>query len=53
MWSKLKKFLQRGYLRLSRLKAVRNIIDFFAVPKGTDDIRMVFNGTKSGLTEIT
>ena len=28
-----------------------NIADYFAVPKGTNNIFMVFNSTKSGLTE--
>ena len=53
IWSKLRKFLHRGYLKLTSLATLKNLTDFFAVPKGTDDIRMVFNGTKSGLTAVT
>ena len=30
---------------------MKNVTEYFAVAKGKDDIRMVFNGTKSGLTD--
>jgi hypothetical protein len=31
---------------------VESLTDFFTVPKGEDDIRVVYNGTSSGLNEI-
>ena len=31
---------------------VRSLTSFFAVPKGEDDIRMVYDGTKSGLNDV-
>ena len=51
MWSKLKKFISREYLTFVPEAGIKNITDFFAVPKGEQDIRMVFNGTRSGLTD--
>jgi hypothetical protein len=30
---------------------VRSLISFFVVPKGLDDIRMVYDGTVSGLND--
>ena len=48
---KMKKFLQRGYLTLVPFRRIKSLIDYFAVPKGTSDIRVVFNGTSCGLTD--
>ncbi len=31
---------------------VQSLTDFFSVPKGDDDIRMVYNGTSSGLNDV-
>jgi hypothetical protein len=31
---------------------VRLLTDFFSVPKGLDDIRLVYNGTSSGLNDV-
>jgi hypothetical protein len=31
---------------------VRSLTDFFSVPKGDSDIRMVYNGTSSGLNDV-
>jgi hypothetical protein len=31
---------------------VESLISFVAVPKGFDDIRMVYNGTKSGMNAV-
>ena len=45
---KLKKVRDRGYVAEG---PIDSLISFFAVPKGTDDIRMVYDGTKSGLND--
>lgn len=45
---KLAKMLLKGHLVWGQ---VDGLMYFFAVPKGTDDIRMVFDGTKSGLND--
>lgn len=38
-----RRYLNKGY--------VKSLINYFAVPKGVDDIRVVYDGTKSGLTD--
>ena len=35
------------------VQAVRNLIDFFAVPKGEEDVRLVLNGSSCGLNQAT
>ena len=42
--------LQRGYLDFTQEHEVDSYIDYFAVPKGENDIRMVFNWSSCGLT---
>jgi hypothetical protein len=44
--SKLEKVLERQYIRKVPVKA---FIDYFDVPKGPDNIRVVYHGSKSGL----
>jgi hypothetical protein len=39
-----RKYISTGY--------VWSLTDFFSVPKGADDIRMVYNGTSSGLNDV-
>ena len=46
MIEKLKKVTQRKYLENG---SVLSLINCFAVPKGQEDIRLVYDGTKSGL----
>ena len=48
MASKFKKVLAKGYIGEG---AVVSMINCFAVPKGDDDIRLVYDGTKCGLNE--
>jgi hypothetical protein len=43
---KLAKFVQKGYVKPG---TVHSLISFFTVPKGESDVRIVFDGTKSGL----
>ena len=46
---KLTKVRQRGYI--SHTPGIKSLTSFFSVPKGEDDIRMVYDGTKSGLND--
>jgi len=43
---KLNKFLSRDYLSSG---TAHSLVSYFTVPKGEDDVRVVFDGTKSGL----
>eukprot|EP00957_Ditylum_brightwellii_P045994 3489095-Ditylum_brightwellii.AAC.1 len=45
---KLSKVILRGYLALG---AVLNLTSYFHVPKGEDDIRMVYDATACGLND--
>jgi hypothetical protein len=47
MISKVNKVRQKGYI--DQLDGVQSITHMFPVPKGKTDIRMVYNGTSSGL----
>jgi len=48
MKEKLKSVRDRRYVKAGQVKSLTS---FFAVPKGEDDIRMVYDGTKSGLND--
>jgi hypothetical protein len=48
---KLDKVLCRGYIELCGIKFVKAMMFMFDVPKGPTDIRMVYNGSKSGLNK--
>ena len=48
-WSKLLKYLEKGYLLIEIGGSVKNVIDYFAVQKGEIDIRVVYNGARCGL----
>ena len=48
VWEKLDKVLAKGYIELIDIKFVESIMYMFHVAKG-DDIRMVYDGSKSGL----
>ena len=50
---KLKKFLDRRYLEDNKNCFVTSLISFFDVLKGSDVIRVVFNGTSCGLNKAT
>jgi hypothetical protein len=49
MKSKLSKVRERRCIQAS--DDIDSLISFFAVPKGEDDVRMVYDGTKSGLND--
>ena len=48
-WNKFKKALKRRYLIFKPVDTVKSFVDYFQIPKGTSDIRMVLNGTSCGL----
>ena len=50
LYSKILKGINRSYLKFIPSWKVKNLIDYFAVPKA-DDIRMVQNGSSCGLNE--
>jgi hypothetical protein len=47
---KLDKVIMKGYVELTDIKFVEAMMFMFAVPKG-DDIRIVYDGSKSGLNK--
>ena len=49
-WAKLRKFFVKSYICITPWSWVKNVTEFFGVPKGEDDISIDFNGTKSELT---
>jgi len=46
---KIQKVIDRGYLEQGY---VHSLINYFAVPKGEGDIRIVYDGTKCGLNSV-
>jgi len=47
---KVQAVVARGYVKhLLKGEAVKSLMYMFHVPKGTDDVRMVYDGSKSGL----
>ena len=48
MKGKIQKVLDRGYIGPGRVTSLMNVFD---VPKGEDDIRLVYDGTKSKLND--
>ena len=46
---KLLIYLNKGYLKLAPFSDVKSFNDYFPVPKGSTDIRFVFNGTSFGI----
>lgn len=49
---KVEKVIRRRYLaRVSTGLKLKSLIKYFAVPKGLDDVRIVYDGTASGLND--
>lgn len=48
---KIAKVIDRVYIKIVSKEKIKSFVDFFAVPKGEDDIRLVYNGTTAGLTD--
>jgi hypothetical protein len=49
--AKLKKILMKGYISMAKSEDVESLMYMFDVPKGENDLRMVYDGSKSGLNE--
>ena len=49
MQRKVGKVKERGYIRPGYVKS---LIGYFSVPKGYQDVRMVYDGTTSGFNEL-
>ena len=48
---KIINFILRDYFVFPNPGSVKILIDYFTVPKGSDDVRMVFNGSSCGLND--
>jgi hypothetical protein len=49
---KIEKVIKRRYMaRVTTGLRLKSLIKYFAVPKGIDDIRIVYDGTASGLND--
>jgi hypothetical protein len=51
--AKVFKVVKRGYLRPIERRSIESLMHYFSVPKGEDDIRMVYDGSKCGLNAAT
>ena len=48
---KFKSFIHKGYFSFHHPEFTKSYVDYFCVPKGTDDVRVVFNGASSKINE--
>ena len=48
---KIQRVIDNGYIKLQDIEEVKSLMYYFYVPKGEDDIRMVYNGSKSVLNK--
>ena len=48
---KIQRVINYGYIELRDIEEVKSLMYYFNVPKGEDDIRMVYDGSKSGLNK--
>ena len=46
--AKLRKVIERRYVRTEGVR-IKSLNRYFGVPKGDDDVRMVYDGTANGL----
>jgi hypothetical protein len=51
--TKVFKVIKRGYLRPVKRNDLRSLMHYFSVPKGDNDIRMVYDGSKCKLNAAT
>jgi len=49
---KIDKAWKRGYIVTKFVGITRSFMLFFPVPKGDDDICMVYNGLRSGMNQV-
>lgn len=48
---KIQRVINNGYIELRDIEEVESLMYYFHVPKGGDDIRMVYDDSKSGLNK--
>ena len=48
---KIQRVIDNGYIELRDTEEVESLMYYFHVPKGEEDIQMVYDGSKSGLNE--
>ena len=48
---KIQRVIDNGYIELRDIEDVKSLMYYFHVPKGEDDIRMVYDGSKPGLNK--
>ena len=48
---KIQRVIDNGYVELPDIEEVELLMYYFHVPQGEDDIRMVYDGSKSGLNK--
>ena len=53
IYTKIVKYIRKGYLIICDHEQVNNYIDYFYVLKGVSDIRLVFDGSICGLNDST
>ena len=53
IWSKLLKYFTEGYPLIENGGSLKNMIDYIAVQKGENDIRVAYNEAKCGLNPAT
>mmetsp|Transcript_3704 Transcript_3704/g.5803 ORF Transcript_3704/g.5803 Transcript_3704/m.5803 type:complete len:194 (+) Transcript_3704:1920-2501(+) len=49
----MEKVLHNGYVKIASPGQIRSLMYMFDVPKGDSDIRMVYDGSKSGLNDCS
>ena len=51
LFEKFEIYLNKGYLKVIQPNEIKSVIDYFYVPKGLTDVRVVFNGTSCGINK--
>lgn len=51
LFEKFETYLSKGYLKVISSNDIKSVIDYFYVPKGLTDVRVVFNGTSCGINK--
>ena len=52
VYKKLVNCLLRGYIQFTKRNQIKSYINYFSVPKGTQDIRMAFDGASCGTDKV-
>ena len=48
---KIQRVINNGYIKLRDIKEVKSLMYYFHIPKRDDNIRIVYDGSKSGLNK--